>query len=243
MIKTEYLVKKFNILPSNIAYIGANEGQEISDMKKYFPDAVIYCFEPQKEPFEVLKNKYGTSENIEIYNFALGSENGSVLMHINDNNNHMSSSILEPKKHLDYHKKVTFKGTSEVVIKRFGDLEIKNINYLKIDVQGYELEVLKGIDSLDEVAYVSVEVNRKELYKNCPHVTEIDEYLKKYNLIRVATVWWRKTGPWGDAFYIHRNKINFVTYFKSTIINKLQNIKGYFYIVGLLVRLKIISRF
>ena len=243
MIKTEYLVNKFNVSPRNIAYIGANEGQEIPDMKKYFPDAVIYCFEPQKKPFEILKNKYGNLENIKLFNFALGSESGSVVMNINDNNNHMSSSILLPKKHLDYHKKVTFKGTSEVDIKRFDNLEIKNVDYLKIDVQGYELEVLKGFDSLDEVAYINIELNRKELYKNCPHVTEIDDYLKKYDLIRVVTVWWRKTGPWGDGFYIHRNKINFTTYLKSTIINKSQNFKGYFYLVGLLVRLKIISRY
>ena len=48
MISTEELVKKFNLEPQVVCYIGANEGQELPDMIKYFPNSTIHCFEPQK---------------------------------------------------------------------------------------------------------------------------------------------------------------------------------------------------
>ena len=57
----------------------------------------------------------------------------------------MSSSILEPKEHLLHHKQVTFEGSEEIELKRFDDLNIQNVDYLNIDVQGFELEVLKGL--------------------------------------------------------------------------------------------------
>ena len=43
------------------------------------------------------------------------------------------------------------------------------------------------------------EVNRKELYKNCVLINELIVF-KKFNFIRVKTVWWQLTVPWGDVY-------------------------------------------
>ena len=90
----------------------------------------------------------------------------------------MSSSLYKPKEHLDYHPSVTFDGFEDIVIKQFSDLKIQNVNFLNIDTQGYELEVLKGFHNLDEIKYIKTEVNRKELYENSPNVKDLDKYLK-----------------------------------------------------------------
>jgi hypothetical protein len=76
-------------------------------------------------------------------------------------------------------------------------------NFINIDVQGYELEVFKGgSEYLNSVDYIMTEVNRDEVYKGCPMVEELDEFLKPYGFERVETTWDGIT--WGDAFYVKR---------------------------------------
>jgi FkbM family methyltransferase len=241
MISNKELIKKFNFNPKAVCYIGANEGQEIPDILKYFPNSSIYCFEPQKIPFKLLEKKFGKKSNIFLYNFALGSENKNLTIYTNNNNNNMSSSILEPKEHLNYHQHVTFEGTEEITVKKFSDLNINNIDYLNIDVQGYELEVLKGFDNLDKINYIKTEVNRKELYKDCALVKDLDKYLKKSNFLRVKTVWWGRTVPWGDAFYVKHNQLSQFEILFFNLRNKIQSIKGYFWFLSLLIKFRIIK--
>ena len=240
MISNNKLIKKFKFSPEGICYIGANEGQELPDMLNCFPNISIHCFEPQKIPFNLLKEKFCNNTNIFFYNFALGSENKHLNIYTNDNNNNMSSSILEPKEHLDLHPRITFKGTEEIVIKKFSDLNIDNVDYLNIDVQGYELEVLKGFVNLDEIKYIKTEVNRKELYKDCVLVKDLDKYLKKFNFLRVETFWEKKTIPWGDAFYLKQNQLSAFQILYFNIRNKIQGIRGYFWFLSLLIKLRII---
>jgi Methyltransferase FkbM domain len=78
-----------------------------------------------------------------------------------------------------------------------------NYNFLTIDVQGYELEVLKGSrETLTNIPGIFTEVNRDELYSNCVRVEQLDELLKNFDLTRVETNW--EGGTWGDAFYLKK---------------------------------------
>ena len=76
-------------------------------------------------------------------------------------------------------------------------------NFLNIDVQGYELEVFKGaFESLKNIDYIISEVNRDEVYENCPHIDELDKYLSQLNFKRVETDW--AGNSWGDALYVKK---------------------------------------
>lgn len=242
MILTKELITNLKIKPEGICYIGANEGQELPDMIKFFPNSTIHCFEPQKKPFNLLMSNFGDMKNLYFYNFALGNKDKKVFLHTNNNNNNMSSSILEPKEHLFYHKKVTFSGQEEIELKQYSNLGIHNVNFLNIDVQGYELEVLKGFGKLDEIKYIATEVNRKEMYKDCVQVNDLDKYLKKHNFIRVKTIWWKSVIPWGDAFYIKKDLITKKKLLISILKNKVQNIKGYFWFISLLIKFNLINK-
>jgi hypothetical protein len=73
-------------------------------------------------------------------------------------------------------------------------------NFLSIDVQGYELEVMKGFDDLiKNFDFIYTEVNEKHLYKNCPLIFDLDNYLLKFGFERINT--YMTHHGWGDAIY------------------------------------------
>ena len=186
-----------------IIHIGAHYGEEIPE---YINNKIndIVLFEPLCENFSILEqNVKNLNANIQGYQVALGSNPGSVTMYVSSNQK-QSSSILKPKVHLTQHPDVSFPSTEEVEVKTLDQFEITNCNFINMDVQGYELEVLKGGEkTLKYVDYVYCEVNRDEVYENNALIEEIDEYLQKYDIIRVETDW--SGGTWGDALYIKSN--------------------------------------
>ena len=70
-----------------------------------------------------------------------------------------------------------------------------------MDVQGYELEVFKGAEkSLKHIDYIIAEVNRDEVYAQCPLIGDIDNYLQGFGFTRELVTW--QSESWGDAFYM-----------------------------------------
>jgi FkbM family methyltransferase len=187
-----------------IIHIGGHYGQEY-DLYRVLNVPVIF-FEPLSNNYRILKDKVKNNDNVQTFQCALGNENKKILMNVETANNSQSSSILKPKKHLEQYPHITFDYTEEVHMFRLDDIEIEkeNYNFLNIDVQGYELEVLKGsVDILKNIDYIISEVNRDEVYENCAKVEELDQFLNQFNFERNETNW--MGGIWGDAFYI-KNK-------------------------------------
>lgn len=218
------------------AHYGGNDGEEI---KEYIDlDAKrIVLFEPLKENFRVLykNSEKFKSNNIELHNVALGSHSGIIEMNVSSNDG-QSSSILDPKVHLEAHPEVSFFDKEEVGIRSLDEYHINDCNLMVVDVQGYELEVFKGaVKTLRNIDYIFCEVNNDEVYKNNARIEEIDEYLDQYKFKRVDTKWWNNN-LWGDALYIkEKNKLtNFpLTFFvslnesKDRRINLLNQFKEY----------------
>jgi FkbM family methyltransferase len=196
------LRKKYSMDIKGIIHVGAHYGEE---MEEYVSNGIqeIILFEPLSECFDILQKKiFDLNANIEGYQVALGSSPGTAIMYLSDNQK-QSSSILKPKVHLTHHPHVKFDGTEEVEVDLLDNFDTKDYNFLNMDVQGYELEVLKGAtETLKHVDYVYCEVNRDEVYENNAYVEELDEYLSTYGMERVETSWVGEI--WGDALYIKR---------------------------------------
>jgi FkbM family methyltransferase len=222
LLKLQHLKKKYSIESNNIVHVGAHRGQEVKDYVENFLNPTIHLFEPQRNLFKYLQLEFGDKKNIKIYNFGLGSSNKSEKMFLSDNDG-QSSSFLEPKKHLEVHPEVKFStNDSFFEIKIFDELEINNVDFLNIDTQGYELEVLKGFENTltNSIKYVILEINKKELYEGCPLVKDIDNYLKEFNFIRTDTHYWMDSYPWGDAFYIKKDLLSK----KRILFSRIKNI-------------------
>lgn len=73
-------------------------------------------------------------------------------------------------------------------------------NFWNFDIQGAELAALKGATkSIQYAKAIYLEVNEKELYKNCGLIGEIDAFLEEHHFRRVLTNMTQH--GWGDAFY------------------------------------------
>jgi FkbM family methyltransferase len=195
---TQYIKKEIN----GIIQIGAHHGNEYETLKKLSEN--ILMFEPQKKVYEKLFNKLGSFSNVIIENKALGSSSGTMNMYTEQANEGQSSSLLSPQLHCVQYPGIKFNGTEEVeviTLNEYFSNKTFNYNLITLDVQGYELEVLKGSTNiLLNVDYILCEVNRAELYKNCPMVEEIDTFLASYGFKREVTSWDGYT--WGDALYV-----------------------------------------
>ena len=141
-----------------------------------------------------------------VINAIINDKDGQDVI-FNLANNGLSSSILEFGTHSQHYPHVKyigkFQGKTKTVKTMYKEQKIPNnfANFLNIDIQGAELFALKGMnDLLNNFDYLFLEVNEKEVYKNCGLVTEIDEYVKQYGYKRIQTK--MTNAGWGDAFYM-----------------------------------------
>lgn len=186
-IKRSIIVFKKKQLNENfiILDIGGSTGKTSTIYSAAFPENKIYVFEPIKETFQNLSNNVLKFNNIIAVNKAVGNFTGTQKINIAKRIS--SSSLLElnaDKNSQLFSENLETAGIEEIQICKLDD-EIKRdipVGIIKIDVQGYEVEVLKGARQLLECTYVVVvEVNNHEGYKGSPKYDEIDQILKNAN--------------------------------------------------------------
>lgn len=152
----------------HVVDIGVNRGQFSLVARYCFSDARIISFEPLPGPAGKFRRVFSEDANVMLHEVAIGPDMGEVTMHVSAADD--SSSLLPINSLQDK----LFPGTAEAraqqvrvaPLREFIDPEeITGPALLKIDVQGYELEVLRGCeDMLDRFAYVYVECSFMELY-------------------------------------------------------------------------------
>jgi FkbM family methyltransferase len=159
--------------------IGANIGQYALRMRRLYKGPII-SFEPVSHTFAILKNTAPDDKNWYKFNYALGNESGERYMNIYEID--QLSSLLE---------------TTEDTVKRFGDragdpvkelVQIHRLDdivdempldiharkiFLKLDTQGYDLEVFKGTENIrGNIVAIQAEVYQNPIYDKAPLWTE-----------------------------------------------------------------------
>lgn len=205
-IKLPSLIDKYGLKIKGIIHGGAHKGQEVTDYISCGVNRII-LIEPCEKAFSYLEDKFSDDKRIDLFNVALGASECKAIMNVEEANDGQSNSILVPKQHLDDFPNIQFVDIEYVFVKRLDDLHFdkKKYNFINFDLQGYELEALKGAEkTLKHIDYCYLEVNRSEMYKNNAMIGHIDNYLSDYGFRRAETFWCQggKRGSWGDAFYI-----------------------------------------
>jgi FkbM family methyltransferase len=164
-----------------IVDVGANKGQFSLASRFYSPHAFIYAFEPLANPASVYKRLFLDDPKVVFFNNAIGPENATTEIHVSGRDD--SSSLL-PITNL---QSDVFPGTEEVSIASISvstldsNLNIKNItspSLLKLDVQGFELQALRGCESLlRNFDVVYCECSFLELYSGQSFASDIIRWL------------------------------------------------------------------
>ncbi len=185
-----------------IIHIGGHVGQEYGCYKQNHINNLMF-FEPLRNNYIRLIHNVG-SECI-VHNLALGNKNCEIDMYVEDKNDGMSCSILEPKHHLIEYPYITFDKKEKVFMKKLDHVlfDRHDYNFINIDVQGYELEVFKGaVNTLRNIDYIVTEISVKELYKDCVLENDLNDFLYDNGFVMQERV--LATETWGEAIYIRK---------------------------------------
>lgn len=200
-----------------IVDVGGGKGTTAVMFAQKFRKAHVLVFEPLSKNFNEIVVKTSKFQNIEVVNKALGATTKSDRINVTNNIN--SSSLLGINKDIQEQKFKEMLNSNEsetIQIAKLDDelINFKNdINILKIDTQGYELEVLKGaINTLPRVKIIVVEVANHSFYENAPMYFEIDDFLRSNGFVLndmiPAMLKNRKLFEW-DCIYLNKTVSQF----------------------------------
>lgn len=174
--------------PKVIFDCGANIGFVSYQLHKRFSEATIYSFEPNPDVFlQLIKNLTREDARINKINVGIGSKNDSMMFY--KNNNTGTSSFMMPNAFHQAHmaRKYTTIEVPIISIESFCDEhEIDRIGILKLDIEGFEIEALKGSERLlkaGQIDFIFVEVNLVPTYKDQPLIEEVITHLRQFNYI------------------------------------------------------------
>lgn len=192
-----------NIVINGALHIGAHDCEEL----KFYNG--IGLKNEQVIWIEALQSKVTESINRgipNVYNALITDKDDEEII-FNVSNNIQSSSILEFGTHSQEHPQVVFvdkKNLISVTVDTFferNNLDASKHDFWNFDIQGAELLALKGAQkSIQYAKAIYLEVNEKELYKDCGLIGDIDLFLSQYKFKRVLTHMLHH--GWGDALYI-----------------------------------------
>jgi FkbM family methyltransferase len=197
-----------------IVDVGANRGQFALVARKIFPKAKIQSFEPLAEPVQVFKRIFEQDPNTTIYPFAIGPTKMTSTIHIT-NDDDSSSMLPITKMQSGMFPGAAEKEIRQVMVYPLSELidpaSIPFASLLKIDVQGYELDVLQGCeDILEKFSYLYVECSFIELYEGQALAHQIIAWLQERGFIlsSIHNLFYGKNGMaiQGDFLFSQRKK-------------------------------------
>lgn len=127
--------------------VGANVGQSAKRYLGWFPRSHIYCFEPVRDTFHQLEDNLKGNDRIHCFQLALGSFKGKRKMVLQGTSDVFFLS--GQSKESPVNEDVMTEDVDIVTLEEFCRVrEINEINYLKIDTEGGDLEVLRGAENM-----------------------------------------------------------------------------------------------
>tara|TARA_Y100000385_G_scaffold290445_1_gene363569 strand:+ start:1058 stop:1711 length:654 start_codon:yes stop_codon:yes gene_type:complete len=211
LINIKVLIQKFKINIKGILHIGAHNCEELSDyISNNINISNIYWIEALPELVEknIKKNPL-----LKIYQAVIYDEDDKeIYFNITncdgDKNNQQSSSILDFGSHEKHHPQVKVvdkiklkTSRMDTIIEKY-NINMNNVNFINLDIQGVELHALKSMEKyLKYVDYIYTEVNTEEVYKNCDKMEDLTNYLSNFGF-KLADARIYKQFGWGDAFYL-----------------------------------------
>lgn len=159
--------------------IGANSGQYSAGLRKAGFDGRIVSFEPLSEPFSALKRRASGDALWECRQGALGDTDGTISINVAGNSGESSSVLPMLQRHQDAYPPANYIATEDVPIRRLDTIASEvigpnEVSFLKIDVQGFEKQVLAGGEATvkDSCVGLQLELSFVPLYEGAMLIPE-----------------------------------------------------------------------
>lgn len=161
-------LKQLGYNPSFVVDIGAYEGNWAKDFLEVFPSAKILMIEAQPGKLNKLEEVCSDYSNVFSHIAVLSDEHGKeIYFHEDETSSHVV--INKTEKYFAYESE-----TLDNILKKRG---FSYPDFLKLDVQGYELEVLGGAkESLDQAEFCLLEVSLLQL-QNEPLLSDVVHFM------------------------------------------------------------------
>jgi FkbM family methyltransferase len=187
---------------------GANTGTVTDTFLQQYASPTIHAFEPRPDAAQVMQAKYAHQPHVHVHGCALGSANSTLSFNVVGHET--SSSFFQPSSiNHQYHPgEMLVENTIEVPVKRLDSVLDSDIDLMKLDLQGYELEALKGCGALlPRIKAITTEVEFVPLYEGQPLFGDIDIFLRQhgFKLLNLYDLWTQEDGQLtaGDAVYLN----------------------------------------
>ena len=186
--------------------VGAHKGEFIIKINRLFNIQGALSFEPNPRVFSVLNKKTNYLQNKKIlktFNLGIGENNKKEILNINIESssssinklNKQSNYFLRKYRVLNFFKNKNITEPIQIKIEKLSDIlkknELKEIDLLKIDTEGYELSVLRGvINNLKDIKVIYFEHHFDDMiiknYKLSDiHSLLIENNFKKYFKVKM----------------------------------------------------------
>lgn len=190
-------------LPNNpiILEAGAQFGEDTSWMAELWPQGIIYAFEPLPKNFEALNTLAQNFKNINCFNLALSTSRGEAFFYEAGG----ASSLLKPTESFNnayFHSDLLnpLKVQTTTVDEWAEQQNIDHIDFMWLDMEGNELNVLKSTKLLNTVKLIYLEVNLQKFWENCALHDDVKKYLVSEGFLEI---WTEITPQWqGNALYL-----------------------------------------
>ena len=175
-----------------IVDVGSHKGEFLSYFIKNKKIDKFYAFEPQIMPFKILKKKFKNNKKVKIFNYALSNKSANKILNINKLTSTSSLERVNEKNLYSRIKKILT--LSQGHVEKKVKVKTKTLNsflpnknlkkyFIKIDVEGHEIYVLKGLGKkLKKIPYVMVENQIFNLYKRS---NSVKQFLEKNNFYTI----------------------------------------------------------
>lgn len=167
----------------SVVDVGANRGQFSLAARRWHPDATIIAFEPLPRPAERFRRVFAGDRRVTLHEYALGPHEAVSTMHLSSKDDVSSLLPITPLMGGLFLGSAEV-GTTVVRVGRLADFvraaELKSPALLKLDVEGYELEALRGCEELlDSFSHIYAECSFVELFRGQVAADDLIVWLKQ----------------------------------------------------------------
>ena len=199
---------------ATVVDIGANRGQFSLAVRRWAPTARVFAFEPLPVPATRFRKVFHGDVSVVLHQAAIGPKTGEAIIHVSAADD--SSSLLS----ISREQQRLFPGTGEVRtetvrVGRLADFvsgeDIVAPAMLKLDVQGFELETLRGCeDLLDRFLYVYAECSFVELYTGQALAGDVIAWLyeRGFTMCGVGNLSYDENGKSVQGDFLFANNLN-----------------------------------